>query len=116
MKRLILVLMLAGILGMVYSQNLPPRTQLYHYWLENDTIVILPTNNVYGLWIFVDESSTDSAEVTGKVSTLDDIATHYIPVAPGNNYASPNPWNRRLDSMRVVSRDGCKAFITTLEK
>ena len=115
MKRLILIFVGLG-MALLMNAQFPAQEGYRHYKLIFDTINILPSDNVYKVSIYVDDASTDSCTVTGKISTLDDIAASTIPIAPGQNYTVGNAWNRRLDSLTIISRDGCKAFITTLEK
>lgn len=115
MKKLILVLMMLGLAFTMKAQIIPNAVPFAYILLEFDTIVILPTDNVYGISIFVDESSTDSCDIVGKYYTLDDIETDTVAIAPGLNLSVGGMWNRRIDSTSIISRDGCKAIITVIK-
>ena len=115
MKRIVLILM--GLtLAYIVNAQLTTFEGYRHYLLEDDTINITRSSNVFKISVYVDDASTDSCDIIGKVDTLDDIATDTIVLAPGLNYCVGNLWNRRLDTLSIISRSGCKAWITTLER
>jgi hypothetical protein len=115
MKRLILILMGLGLAGLISAQRFAAAEPYAFILLEDDTVNILPTDNVYKVSVYVDESSTDSCEVAGKIYTLDEVATDTIAVAPGLNLSIGGAWSRKLDTTSIISRDGCKAIITIMK-
>ena len=115
MKRLILIFALLTSVFILKAQ-LPAQETYRFYKLENDTINILPADNVHKISIYIDDASTDSCEITCPADTLDDIAKDTILLAPGLNFVIGNEWSRKLDTIYVISRDGCKAWITILER
>jgi len=117
MKRLILVLMGLVLAYIVNAQAFPTREGYFNYMLQNDTINILPSDEVFKLNVYVDDTCSVDAFVVGKVSTLDDIVTDTIILSPGYSYTVGGEWSRRIDSVTIISpTPECTIFITTLEK
>jgi len=116
MKKVILILAGLAFTFIVGAQSYPIHKSLGHITLQNDTMSIIYSDNVYSLSVYVDDSSTDSCEVAGRITTIGGVATDTIVIPPGVNYSTPPQIDRVLDSLSVISRSGCKALIQLFYK
>lgn len=112
MRKLIVVLVVALVSISAAGQM---TEKIGRILLQDDTLTITESDQIYRVSVYVDASSSDSCEVAGDIFNVDDLSTDTITVAPGESDVV-GCLTGVINKHVIISRSGCTAKVTLFRR
>ncbi len=99
----------------VLAINAQGKEKLGRILLQNDTLAITESDQIYRVSVYVTPSSTDSCEVAGDIFNVGSLTTDTITIAPGESDVV-GCLTGVINKHVVISRSGCTAKVTLFRR